>query len=1038
MAHLTLEVLGPFQVAKDGAPITKFGSDKVRALLVYLAVQAEVPHRREKLTGLLWPDCPEQTARHNLSQTLFILRHAIGDPKAKPPYLHISREEIQFNPASHYSLDLSTFNAHLAAVATHKPTHAQLCDTCAQHLQQASELYRAKFLEQFFLEDSDVFEEWAVTQRESLHQRALDVFTQLAGYHDRRGDYDQARQCAARQLALDPWHEEAHRQLMRALVLSGQRSAALGQYDTCRRVLADELGVEPAKETRELYEQIRAGKLEPAQRAQPTPPSNVPQAPTTFIGREAEIETLSDLLCDPQCRLLTIIGPGGIGKTRLAIETAAVQRGRFSDGVFFAPLASVSAHQFVVPAIADVIGFVFSGTVDARTQLLSYLQDKTILLVLDNLEHLLEASELFSEILQRAPHVKLFVTSRERLNLQGEWLFDLRGLSVPSPSQIDRVEKSSAVELFMQRARRVQPGIALKPAERLSVLRICQLVEGLPLALELAATWVSMLSFAEIAHEIERNLDFLASTTRDVPGRHTSLRATFEHSWKLLSGNERNALCGLAIFQGGFQRDAAERIVGASLPLLATLVSKSLVRRTESGRYDLHEVIRQYAQAHLAEDAARETAIRNRHSEYYLEKLCCREKDLKSAALRETLRELTDEIDNLRAAWSVALQRENFSALGDAVIGVGRLFELGGWLREGIEQIEPVVQQLRCKTADAERNHILGKALGQQALLWFRWGKFEHAVTVFDESIDLLRPLDDPAALTHSLVYRSVIAHLHGDIERARTLLDEGYACAQAAHDDWFLAYALLNQGYIASLLGHYEEGYQQMVEAIVLWRKLGDPQVIALGLNFLSPTVVHLGRYAEAEANMRESLELCEQAGNRWGMGTAYRFWGLAAFARGNLDEAESLIYKSLDVLHKLSTGWDIALNHVYLAEIKVAQNDPAEAKQIFEEALKMGMEIQALPLVLDALIGLASLHTQAKEFERALEFSICVANHPAATQQAKSRAEQLLARLTHSLGTRQIKAMQAQARQKSFGEIIGRVEFGERALAHGNWTKR
>ncbi|CAG0946887.1 partial Putative HTH-type transcriptional regulator, partial [Anaerolineae bacterium] len=497
-------------------------------------------------------------------------------------------------------------------------------------------------------------------------------------------------------------------------------------------------------------------------------------------------------------------------------------------------------------------------------------------------------------------------------------------------------------------------------------------------------------------------------------------------------------LCGLAIFQGGFQRNAAEHIVGASLPLLATLVSKSLVRRTESGRYDLHEVIRQYAQAHLAEDSARETAIRNRHSEYYLEKLCCREKDLKSSALRETLRELTDEIDNLRAAWVWAFEHEKFATLGDAVMGFGRLFELGGWLREGIEQIEPVVQVLRRKAENAERNLVLGKALGQQALLWFRWGKFEHAMTVFDESIDLLRPLNHPAALTHSLVYGSVILHLNGDTERAQTRLHEGFECARAAHDDWFIAYALLNQGYIASLMGRYEEGYRQMMEAIVTWRKLGDPQAIALGLNFLSPTVVHLRRYAEAEANMRESLELCEQAGNRWGMGTAYRFWGLAALAQGKLDEAESLIYKSLDVLHKLSTGWDIVLCHIYLAEIKVAQKDPGEAKLIFEEAIKMGMEIQAIPLVLDALIGLAGLHAQAGENEQSLEFAICVANHPAATQEAKSRAEKLVAELTPRLSPQQIETAQVRVRQKCFDEIIGQVELGEHARAHGNWAKR
>lgn len=1026
MTHLTLQVLGQLQVIKDNAPITKFESDKVRALLVYLAVQADAPHRRDKLTGLLWPDCPESTARHNLSQTLFNLRQVIGDAKSKPPFLQTTREEIQFNSSSQCSLDLAAFNSHLAAVAAHRHANAQICDTCAQHLEPAVELYRGKFLEQFFLQDSDVFEEWAVIYRESLHQRALDALAQLTSYHDRLAHYDQARLYAARQLELDPWREEAHRQLMQALASSGSRSAALAQYETCRRALADGLGVEPSKETRELHEQIRAGKFEGAQRVQTVPPSSLPVAPATFIGRETEIETLGKLLRDPECRLLTILGPGGIGKSRLAIEAAAAQRDIFSDGVFFVPLAPLNSPQFVAPTIADAMGFTFSGTVEPRAQLLNHLRDQTLLLILDNFEHLLEASELVAEILQRAPRIKLLVTSRERLNLQGEWLFDLRGLAIPSPTQVGGIEKSSAVQLFMQRARRVQPGITLQPEERLHVLRICQLVEGLPLAIELAATWVSMLSLAEIANEIERNLDFLASTTRDVPGRHQSLRATFEHSWKLLSNEERSALCGLSVFQGGFQRDAAEKIVGASLPLLAALVSKSLVRRTENGRYDLHEVIRQYAQLHLAADCGRETAIRNRHSGFYLDKLCCREKDLKSAGLRYTLRELTDEIDNLRAAWGWAIAHEKLAALNDSVMGFGRLFELGGWLREGIEQIEPLVQLLRNQVDGAERNRVLGKALGQQALLWFRWGDFERAQTVFEESIHRLRPLNDSAALAHSLVYSSVLKHLTGDLAESQVRLGEGLASARAAQDEWFVAYALLNQGYIASLLGQYDSGYQQMIEAIAMWRKLGDPQAIALGLNFLSPTVIHLQRYAEVEKNMRESVELCTQSGNRWGMATAYRFWGLAALAQKKLEQAESLINKSLEIYREIVTGYDILLCQIYLGEVKAALNDTDEAKRLFVKSVRMGMEIQLLPLVLDALTGLADLCARSDEIELALELAASVADHAAATQEAKLRAEKLVAEITPHLSGQQIETIQVQARQKNFVEMIERVELG------------
>ena len=257
MAHLTLDVLGALQVALAKGVPARFESDKTRALLVYLAVEADRPHRREALVGLLWPDEPERVARHNLRQTLFSLRQTIGDPAARPPYLHITRDEIQFNAASKFTLDLASFNAHLAATASHVHSSLDACAVCAPRLQQAVDVYRGRFLHEFFLEDSAEFEEWALARREELHQRALDVLTHLANYYEQHGDLSATRRCAMRQLELDPWREQAHRQMMRVFVLEEQYGAAIAQYETCRRVLAEELGVEPSNETRELYEKIR-------------------------------------------------------------------------------------------------------------------------------------------------------------------------------------------------------------------------------------------------------------------------------------------------------------------------------------------------------------------------------------------------------------------------------------------------------------------------------------------------------------------------------------------------------------------------------------------------------------------------------------------------------------------------------------------------------------------------------------------------------------------------------------------------------------
>ena len=339
------------------------------------------------------------------------------------------------------------------------------------------------------------------------------------------------------------------------------------------------------------------GQTRPARR------SNLPAAPTPLVGRESELAALTQLLDNPQCRLLTLVGPGGIGKTRLAIEAAAARREVFVDGVVLASLAAVNSPTFMLPALASALGFSFYGSTNPRNQLLNHLSEKQMLLVLDNLEQLLEGVELVADILRRAPGLKLLATSRERLNLLGEWVVEVQGLAVPPAGQAKGVEECSAVALFVQSARRAKAGFALRAGDEPAVAHICRLVEGMPLAIELAASWVRMLSCQEIAREIEHNLDFLVASTRDLPERHRSLWAVFDHSWKLLSGEEQRELSQLSVFRGGFTRQAAEAVAGASLAALSSLVTKSLVRRASAlddlTYYDLHELVRQYAHVQL-------------------------------------------------------------------------------------------------------------------------------------------------------------------------------------------------------------------------------------------------------------------------------------------------------------------------------------------------------------------------------------------------------------------------------------------------------
>jgi predicted ATPase/transcriptional regulator with XRE-family HTH domain len=734
-----------------------------------------------------------------------------------------------------------------------------------------------------------------------------------------------------------------------------------------------------------------------------SPLNNLPISLTPFVGRESELAAIDRLLNDPLCRLLTLIGAGGMGKTRLAIEAAARQGERFSGGICFVPLASLTSSTFLVQAIADALALSFQGQTEPRLQLLDHLSSRQVLLVLDNFEHLLDGVALLAEILKCAPRVKLLTTSRERLNLQSEWVYIIQGLSVPPLDRVDGAEEYTSVKLFIHSARRTQADFSLRSEERLAVVRICQLVEGMPLSIELAAAWVSLLTCAEIAHEIARSFDFLATSATDVPDRQRSQRAVFDHSWNLLSKDERCVLSRLSLFQGEFDRKAALEVANADLPTLLALTSKSLVRRNEKGRFDLHEAVRQYALSHLAEDPD-STGARERHCRFYLALLHDSKDSLQGPTQREVIQELKNDIDNLRLAWNWAVDHGEFALIGEALRSLGWLCNVGVMYREGVEQIESAVQALRASPEDKERQRILGMALTQQGLLRFRQGEFGQAMNLLEESLIILQPLDDPVPLADPLVISGVILHLNGEFDRAQRRFEEGLARAQAAADRFYTAYAIYNLGYVASLLGRYEEGYEQMSVGLALWRELGDPSSIALGLNYLSTTLIHLGRVEEAEAFLQESISLLMGVGDRWGMGTAYRLLGLAALVQGDATRAQALIRESLQMFEGIITGWDVARSLTYLGEATAADGDLAEARAIFRQALEVAMECHATPLILDGLAGLAKLQADAGETESAYALSLSILAHPATSHETSERARQIITTAAERLTTEQV----------------------------------
>ncbi len=760
--------------------------------------------------------------------------------------------------------------------------------------------------------------------------------------------------------------------------------------------------------------------------------AQIPLPATPLIGRELEISALERLFKDPQCRLLTLTGIGGIGKTRLAIEFALTSLENFPGGIYYFPLSPVKSPREIISTIADVLEFRFFGSTEPKEQLINCLVnviDQDVLFVFDNLEHLLihdaasshrtGAAGLVSDFLQRLPKLKILGTSRERMNLHGEWMYELHGLSVPPKDYVGRLANYDSIELFIKSAQRIKTDFQVSPEDQNSLIQICQLVAGVPLAIELAAAWVCVLSCQEIAQEIKANLDFLSTSMMDMPERHRSIRATFNHSWKLLPAEERQVLCQLAVFRGGFDRKAAEEIAGAKIELLASLTSKSLLHRTEVGGYDLHEVIRKYALDHLNEDPQSvETYLR--HSQYYLNLVRTEEKSLKSASQQESVRCLSEEIDNIRAAYQWAINRKDFEQLGTAVRGFGWYFEITGLYRDGIEQLELLVQQLNNAPHGDRWPRVLGMTYIHQALLYFRKGEFDRAQTLYEDGIAVLSTISDQDLLADAMTFLGTILHLNGDYDGSRDLLKKGLSFAHESKDKWFEAFSIFSLGYTESLMRNYEDGYQQMLVGLALWREIGDPQSIAMGLNFMVPTLTQLGRYVEAKALMLESIALCEQSRNRWGLGTAYRHLGLACIAAGHFDEARAHILKSLGIFGEFAEGWDIAKSQTYLGDIAVKVENFPEARRHYQDALKISLAVHAFPIALDALMGFGTIQVLSGEMEKAITLSYFVINHPASEGETKNSAEKLIMKLETTLSTDQLNTACSQAKMATFEEIL------------------
>ncbi len=1101
-AALHLRLLGPPDIRLDGQPVAGTISNKAQAVLYYLAVTGQ-PQPRSILANLLWGDTPEEAARANLRKALTDLRRVADG------YLDIDRHSLALKETGIW-VDVAEFQTIVSNNSLQAENPAD-----AERLQDAVDLYRGDFLTGFYVLHAPDFETWLLTEQARLRESVVQMLHLLANYYSRAEEPVRAIACVRRLLKLEPWREEGHRQLMLLLARDGQRSAALAQFETCRQVLQEELGVEPGSETIALYERIRDGKLNrqnsdplfPAGQEQgeeelspaPLPPysspllHNLPTPSTHFVGRTAELADVIRRLTDRDCRLLTLVGPGGIGKTRLALRVAQtfVDTGAaesfFEHGIVFVSLAGISSTGGMVSAIAEAANFLFYSNVPPRQQLLNYLQEKNMLLVLDNLEHLLdEGSELISEILTIAPQVKILVTSREALDLQEAWFHPVAGMSFPTtrtPSLSEPgegsdlgssvLEKYDAIRLFVQCASRVRVEFSLE-AEQARVVRICQLVEGMPLAIELAVAWLKVLPANKIVDEIEKGLDILSTRLRNVPQRHHSIRAVFEHSWHLLREEEQEVLKRLSVFRGSFSEEAAEAVTGASLLIMATLAEKSLVRVTGQGRYQLHELLRQFAADKLASDRQAEAVTRERHSACYLGLLRAYEEMLIDQGQPQALSEIGQEIENIELAWRWAVEQNYLAAIDQSIESLYNFYQIRSRYQEGKEIFEFTITRLEASSLLAEHpefSTVLNRLRARLGCFHFFLGDYEAAHNYLKASLEPARQANEKE-LIHRMLGEVALAQ--GQRLVAEEQFRQSLVISREIGNLFGVAETLRGLANVAGSFGDFVEAKQLAGEALAISRQLGQPVQIARTLISLSWSINCLGEYGEAEEYVQESLAICQEIDDRLGIGEGFSFLGWAAWCQGTarLEEAAAHHKRALAVCREIghrkyltmSLG-DLALTLIDLGEYEQASrysregltiatemghldhlaynllclgaaacglNDFRASRDYLIKSLKISWQAQIITQVTTALFYFAMLLARENDRTevtepvklqqkiRALELLALVIHHPACWQPIKDRAAHLQAQLEAAVPPDLVNAAKIRAKDRQIEEIV------------------
>ncbi|MEM7117733.1 MAG: BTAD domain-containing putative transcriptional regulator [Chloroflexota bacterium] len=950
MSDKAIYLLGTPQIKQAGEIVT-LSHQKAVALLAYLAA-TQRPHSRDALCGLLWPDEEQGKARAELRRMLWSINKGLGQG-----WLDSNRQTVGLAKTAALYTDIHHFDQLLTSWQQHNHDSKTLYAQCAADLTAAVDLYQDDFMAGFVLPDSDNFEGWQQQQAAEKRQALEEALDKLLYWHLARGD-SLLIKMAQQRLKLNPTHEQTHRLLMVHYVREKQQAAALAQYQTCVAALAAELALEPTNETTSLHQQIRSGRVlddqwqalidtpyhiiaPEAPRPQPiqTTKSPISKSPTTnnhnlpaevtpFVGRKAEIKRLLELVSNEKIRFVSIVAPGGMGKTRLALEVGQQLLDRFSDGVFFVELAPLKDGNSIIPALAEAVGYAFQQNGRSqKQQILDYLANKHTLLIFDNFEHLLDSASLISELLQAAQQLKLLATSRQRLSQHGETLFPLGGMGLPDWRSTETAFNYASVQLFQQTAQRARPDFQLTAVNLSDIIRICQLVAGMPLGIVLAASWMSLLSAKEIVNEIQDGLDILESEGGEVVERQRSIRVVFDSTWQMLNEREQSAFMKMSLFRGGFSREAAQKVTSAGLRQLQSLVHKSLIYRdAETGRYQIHELLRQYAEEQLASSGQAEQATAD-YIGYFLTFLAHQTAALKGHTQLETLRRIENDFDNIRASWLTAIANGAYDLLDGAVEAMYLFCFLNSRLEDGKDLFDTA------RFNESEVAHPIWQRFGIR--FYSTEGETAVLIDTFENSLVLAQQRGDQAEAAFCHVTLATLAHyVVQNPMQAIEQYEQAVAIYRQLGEDYHLANTLSKLAEAYQMTGQAEKTWQHVNEAYTTQQQIGDKLGEADSLRALAMAAFMQGSYKPSFNHLEAALDIWQHANYLVGQATSQLFSGYMYVMGGKIDFGRQRIKVALETAVNIVDYSTQAWCHVLLAVTEGAVGNDRLAKEHLSSA--------------------------------------------------------------------------------------------------------